>query len=235
MRFGLSTDFRARCALAAVLSLALLAAPAPSAAEGFIDLAFGAAFTDDERIDIRNCRAPDCTVERFSFDGDFQDSFAFSLRGGGWFNSSAPWFGIGGGVSVFEADLEGVLPNFVRVRDADLLLLPITVQLLFRIPIMPDERIPGGRIQPYVAVGPAFTLSVLQFNRLSDNDDTDLAFDVGADVRGGVTVMLERWVGVFAEYRYTYTPVDFEGFLFDPKFEADLDTHHVNGGISFRF
>lgn len=221
--------------LGGVLAIAVLLAPSSSTAEGFVDLAFGAAFTDDERVDVRNCRPPDCTTERFSFDGNFQDSFAFSLRGGGWFNSSVPWFGIGGSVSVFEADLEGVLPNFVRVRDADLLLLPVSLQALFRIPVMADEQYPGGRIQPYAAVGPAFTISILDLNRLAGDDDADVAFDVGADVRAGMTVMLERWLGLFVEYRYTYLPVDFEGFLFDPKFEADLDTHHVNGGVSFRF
>src|SRR5262249_23122333 len=135
--------------------------------------------------------------------------------------------------------------------------VPITPLLMVRIPIGFSERFPGGRVQPYAAIGPGFTISHAHAN-LDDLRDTfsgfntrlddvsDDAFDVGLDARGGLAVQLGRRFALFGEYRYTriepkfkdsVETVDNAGNDFNTRIEIkpELATHHIVFGASFRF
>jgi opacity protein-like surface antigen len=77
----------------------------------------------------------------------------------------------------------------------------------------------------YLGAGPAWA-----FTEKSD----DLALVLGGLVRAGVAVQVFRHLALFAEYRYSFFP----GFELQDRgltFKTDLDTHHVVGGLSFRF
>jgi hypothetical protein len=62
----------------------------------------------------------------------------------------------------------------------------------------------------------------------------DLALVLGGLVRAGLAVQVFRHLALFAEYRYSFFP----GFELQDRgltLKTDLDTHHVVGGLSFRF
>ena len=60
---------------------------------------------------------------------------------------------------------------------------------------------------------------------------------VGVDVRGGLALMLTKNIGIFGEYRFTHVKPDFGLDIVDVNFKAKttFDTHHVVGGLTFRF
>jgi opacity protein-like surface antigen len=118
--------------------------------------------------------------------------------------------------------------------------------LMARIPIAVEEDFPGGRVQPYGAIGPGFTLSValadLSELGIGIDDLADASFDLGLDVRGGLAIHVAKPIALFAEYRYTRLrpeyddEVDFDfGPDIDIDIEPDLDVHHLVFGVSFRF
>jgi hypothetical protein len=166
------------------------------------------------------------------------------MRGGYWM-SEPPFNFIG-----FGLDL-----SYYRAFDQDsfgpvnIWATPLTPLLMLRIPIGYSEEYPGGRIQPYIAAGPGFTLTAAHAD-LSElgiglDDFEDATFAVGADARAGLAIQVARHIAVFSEYRYTYLKPHFSDTVDDgfgpPDFEANLDikptlsTHHVVFGVSFRF
>lgn len=105
---------------------------------------------------------------------------------------------------------------------------------------------PGGRVQPYAAVGPALTLSVARLaseDLVPGLDDFyDARLDVGLDARGGIAVHVAPRVALFFEYRFTYLDLHYENevdYDFGPGPDLDVDTilrtHHTTVGVSFRF
>ncbi len=99
-------------------------------------------------------------------------------------------------------------------------------------------ELPRGRLQPYVALGPAtFWSRISDTTTLAPPGQSDSDVSVGVKVGTGLAWQLHANVALFAEYRFTH---------FSPRFrvsdhggretiEADIDTHHVLGGVSFRF
>ena len=61
-----------------------------------------------------------------------------------------------------------------------------------------------------------------------------MGFDAGLDVRAGLTVLLARNFGLFAEYRRTDVDVKVTDSSGD-KVKTNLESDHVSGGIAFRF
>jgi opacity protein-like surface antigen len=99
-------------------------------------------------------------------------------------------------------------------------------QLMLRWPLLVSEDAPKGRLQPYLGGGPAWAFTW-------DSDEPGLV--LGGLVRGGIAVQVFRYLALFTEYRYSLFP----GFEVKHDrgldFKADLNTHHVVGGLSFRF
>lgn len=232
----------------------LALAPSPSAGEGFFDLYLGAAFPQDGDVDTDS---DDAIVRRMlseryeSSDAEWETSPSFGLRGGYWFDEPGfNFLGIGLDLSYYNAldDRENAA--------LDVYAFPITPLLMLRIPIGASPRYPGGRVQPYGAVGPGFTIigahaetddlrdDFSGFDTLLDDFD-DASFDVGLDARGGLAVQLSPRFALFGEYRYTYIEPEFEDevdavdnvdfFDVEIEFEPELATHHLVFGASFRF
>jgi len=246
------------------VALAVLFAwvPAPAHAEGFFDLYFGAAFPQDDDVDIHSddflintdpsfeaaygCQEPPCPAGTPSRSFEWETSPSLGFRGGYWFefDDFAPSFlGIGLDLSYYRAFEEDEFGSL------DVWATPITPLLMLRIPLGYSEDYPGGRVQPYVAVGPGFTLTAARAD-LSElgiglDDFEDATFDVGADARAGLAIPLGHSFALFGEYRYTYLEPHFEDTVDDalggPDFEAEFDvepelsTHHIVFGLSFRF
>ncbi len=205
---------------AALTCVALSAAPA--LAQWQIDAYLGAPFFRGEDIDLR-------ADEPFSIVlfGDLDDSgeVAGGARVGYWHSFDPP---IDLGLAL---DASGV---FGKLGNADHNFVPISVLLMARLRMLPSEEFPGGRVQPYVGVGPSAVWSELDLGLFNDTQ-----VDVGADVRGGVRLGLIGGLGIFSEYRYTWFSPDYtdEMFGFDSKARLSLDssTHHLNMGFSWGF
>jgi len=208
---------------AAVLSLAL---SAPAAAEGFLDLYLGGAFTEDEEV----------TGNGTSFDFEYEDSAVFGIRGGAWGEGRLPFLGGAIDISGFAPDGDD------RANGADLVAVPISVLLMARLPLVTSDEFPQGQLHPYVGVGPSLVISAIDLDSSSQaaaNFATgiggieDIEADLGVDVRAGLDVLLTRHFGFFTEYRFThFSPTYKDG---GRRLSLDLDTHFVQGGVTFRF
>jgi opacity protein-like surface antigen len=229
---------------------ALLGAPAPARGEGFFDLYLGVGFPQNSDIDTD---ADDPFVEAdiaYNHDVDWDTTESLGMRGGYWFEFEeiGPSFlGVGLDLSFYRAFEDS---NFAEL---EVWATPLTPLLMLRAPLGYSEKFPGGRVQPYIAVGPGFTLAFASADISEITPSQDIAFEdfdaagfgVGFDGRAGLAIQLSRSFALFGEYRYTYVEPHFEdeidvasspfSFETDVEFEPELETHHIVFGASFRF
>jgi opacity protein-like surface antigen len=240
------------------LVLAVLAfAPARARAEGFLDVYAGAAFPQKNDVDVHtddpvlNSGAPgtDGAIFRTAYpvnqNFDWETSPSLGIRGGYWFEFSefTPSFlGLALDMSYYRAFED---TDFAEIN---IWATPMTPLLMLRLPLGYSEDYPGGRVQPYAAVGPGFTITAatadLSNLGIGMDDFEDVSFDVGFDARAGLAVQISHSFALFGEYRYTYLKPDFEDTVDDfgsPKFETEVDidptlqVHHVVFGARFTF
>ena len=221
--------------------------PCPAVAEGFFDLYIGAGFPQDSDVDTS---ADDFDVAAdiaYNRDVDWETTPSLGLRGGYWFDEPGfNFLGIGLDLSYYRAFED------TSFAELDVYAVPLTPLLMLRIPIASSERFPGGRIQPYAAVGPGFTLSAARadLSEIPPTVDTRFedfeagSFDVGLDARAGLAIQLAPPFAIFGEYRFTYLEPEFEDeidvlgpgiFEAEVDIEPELETHHLVFGVSFRF
>lgn len=231
-----------------VLLVVALALPRSVAAEWFVDLYAGGAFTEPN--DHRN-RAPVFNLDVVVFDVTYDDSALLGGRAGYWFDSLS-FLGLGLDAShLFGPDIDAQTSSFQAcvastcfsgpqaLQRASLSVTSVGLDLLLRWPLLTSSAFPKGRLQPYVAVGPA--VFVARFHDTSNfspggQSDTDTA--VGVKAAGGLAWQLTRQVAVFGEYRFTHFKAewDFNGGPFGPlSVHAPITTHAVLGGLSIRF
>jgi opacity protein-like surface antigen len=229
-----------------VLSLALLALvlwPDPARAEWFLDAYAGRSMTERTDIRIRDVSVAGVTVRASLLDVEPEDSPLYGLRAGYWFGA-LPEVGLGVDVFHFRPDIrrQRVIATAavsgrlfdepisvtaagpVTIPSADLPAVVVAADVLLRWRFLRSADIPHGRLQPYLTLGPAFLVT----------DPDDYGTTLGFKVAGGLAWQLLRHLAIFGEYRFTrFTPRDIEsGGL---RYSADVNTHHVLGGISVRF
>jgi opacity protein-like surface antigen len=206
--------------LFASLLFAISVSATAARAEGFVDLRVGGAFTDDGDVDISAFGTTFASGE-----ADFDDSVTGGMRGGYWFES-LPWLGLAADVSYFAPDS----------GSADFDVIPVTPMLMLRVPVRPTEEFPGGRLQPFVGVGPGIFISSIDDDANQYSDD---ALDVGVDLHAGLKFMATHNIGLFLEYRFTSFEADFSDTVpaagVPVDVDVDFDTHHVGGGVAFHF
>jgi opacity protein-like surface antigen len=229
-----------------LLVVLVLAIPAPASAEWFVDLYAGAAFTEADDHDNRAANL-DVTV----FDIAYRDSALVGGRFGYWFESltflgvgvdASHVFGpdIGTQTATFEACFPaGCLGGPQPVRRANLAVTSVGLDILLRWPLLASPAFPRGRLQPYVAAGPAVFFSTFDDTANfapSGQSASDTA--VGVKAGGGLAWHLSRWVAVFGEYRFTHFEAEFD-FQANPfgrlEVNAPITSHAVLGGLSIRF
>lgn len=218
--------------LATLLLLASGALSTPARAEMFLDLYAGRARTDDARISIQG-------PVQLSEEVDFDHSTMYGLRFGGYMDSLKP-LGLALDISHFEA---ATGPPDIAL---DIDLVPVSVLLMIRVPLLTDEDFPGGHVQPYIAAGPSAAFYELEIDlgppvneRISDWD-----VDGGWDFRAGLAVPLAPNLALFGEYRRTRYEIDFEETEIFPVLlipvvtatvDTTLETETFLAGVSLRF
>ena len=226
-----------------VCVLTVVIAP-PANAEFMSAFSAGYNVTTDEELTINTG-----TIDEYLTQYDFDNSFIIGYRIGYWLES-VPAMGFAIDASYFRPE-----PDFafiyrgrnnpppdpdpsdpvISVREEGKLdIIPITLNLMFRIPLGIDEIYPNGRYQPYVAIGPGLFLSWIDTQNI---DDSDAQF--GWDARVGFNYMVAHNIGIFAEYRYTDSKFTFDEAIGiggnRNEFEIDLQTNHYTLGISYFF
>ena len=226
--------------VSAVLALSL-GISTPSWAQWFVNPYAGSASTRDARID-----ASQTNVSIFGTvstadgrDVSFESSAIFGLRGGYWFETY-PWLGAAVDLSYFEADAEDV-----RIH-----LVPISVLLMFRLPLFTNAGFPKGRLQPYAAIGPAFgpAFTSIDFRPAVFDKVSGLGEMLGVDLRTGLAWQFHREIAIMSEYRFTSVDLNVEtdedllaaltgGLATNTisRATATLKTERLLLGLSFRF
>src|SRR5262249_23090089 len=103
--------------------------------------------------------------------------------------------------------------------------IAFTPELMLRWPLLVSDQFPTGRLQPYALAGPgAF---------VSDLGGSKVQADVGVKAGAGLSWQIVRGIAVFTEYQFTHFRPEYSSD--EVKLKLTVDTHHVLGGISFRF
>ncbi len=197
----------------------LFSSVAPASAEWFGDLYVGLSRTKSEDLKLSIL---DVEVEA---EVDYSETMSGGFRVGYWFDS-APWLGLAVDASYFTPD-------------SDVSVLPVSALLMLRLPLFRSKSFPNGRLQPYIAGGPGLFVSTFSGDLGEDlgGKASDTSYDLGLDVRGGMTFLFTKQFGLFAEYRMTRVSPEwnFRVLDMDTTVKTDLNTYHIIGGITFRF
>jgi len=214
----------------ALLLVALALAPRGAAAEWFVDAYAGAAFT--EKADFTQ-KSSDETVSVTFPHARFDTVPSYGIRGGYWFESR-PWLGLELDLSHFEPHRQeqDVSALATTIRERDFKVSSLALNLRLRWPLLVSATYPQGQLQPYLALGPAVFVTQTRLPEVQSSDD--VVASPGAHAGAGVLWWLHPRVGVFTEYRFTYFHLDFKSGGVLPS-ETDIRTHHLLGGVSFRF
>ena len=102
---------------------------------------------------------------------------------------------------------------------------------------------PRGRFrdEPFLAAGPAVFISYAGQNAFVQPDgQSSTNASLGVKVDAGVTVMVTKQIGAFAQYRFTHftTELDYQNTIPAPateEFKTTYDSHHIIAGLSRRF
>jgi opacity protein-like surface antigen len=218
-----------RSALASLLVVAFaVAVPLDASAEWFIDLFAGHTWTERSDLGLTRIDRSGTAVRQELLDVEFDGSAVAGVRAGYWFGF-APLLGLGVDAFFFRPDIPTQLVRAkgsavpVVLAGEDVPAAVVGLDLFLRWPLLASTDFPHGRLQPYVTAGPSALIT--------DPEDfgTSLGFKLGAGAAWHVT----RRIALFAEYRFTrFTPEVDTGNV---RYETDLNSHHVVGGISFRF
>jgi opacity protein-like surface antigen len=201
-------------------------------------------WTESTDLKVRGVDDSRVNVSATLFDIDLDTGFTTGLRIGYWFES-APILGLSldtyffsipvpaqtvDASATFSATIRDKQITFTpsgqaRLPSIDLPGLAFSPQLALRWPLLASAEFPKGRLQPYLSAGPSWAFSV---------DTDELSIVTGGLVRAGVSFQVLQFLGVFAEYRYSFFP-DFELSDRDLTYKADLNTQNFVFGLSFRF
>jgi opacity protein-like surface antigen len=161
---------------------------------------------------------------------EWKDVPVVGARIGFWFKS-IPFLGLAVDGSWFRPE-EDVSNNPAKID-----VVPISALAMARLPLLRSQLYPNGRVQPYVGAGVGAFYTQLKFDTAVGTRFSHSSWDVGADLRGGATFMFTPFLGLFAEYRFTWVEPTWKGDVLGvtEKIKIELETHHVVGGLTLRF
>jgi len=225
-----------------VLWLSLM--PVEAVAEWYADAYAGAVFTQNTDLTVSSSLGS-TTFQNLSVN----NSATVGGRGGYWLDQ-LDWLGFGLDIFFFhvKAPSQAVSVSSstgattAAFADWNLPALGIGFDVLrLRAPLLRDEEFVHGRLQPYLAAGPALFISWAGQNRNVQPDNQNATdVNVGVKAGGGVSFLLTKTVGLFTEYRFTHftSQLTYQNTTPAPAtetFKASYDSHHIIAGVSVRF
>lgn len=225
----------------------------PAQAEPFVDLYTGKSYTRDADVRIRQeGLGNDFRVHDVRFDDEsFSDPQYYGGRVG-YFFDRAPWLGVAIDFVHFKiiadtdetkrftgtlagAPLDARLPMSTIVQRFDIThgVNYLTINGLVRYSLLTDaERFPHGRIQLFAGagLGPVITHAENSIQDVHNRRSYEVA---GLGVQGfaGVRMMLFKYVGAFAQYRFTRSDLDVR--VASGRGKVEEISHHLVGGLTF--
>jgi hypothetical protein len=247
--------WNARAALAAMMMVSGAAVAGSADAQTFVDVFAGRAWpektaatltADEARINGQIVPA-DLRVEIETLRPTRSD--VYGARVGHWFGA----FGVSVDAATLDPDVKrqtiratANLRLDERLFGEEVVIDPgrsvavdiprLTVPMTATIAALAMVRVPAGGIEPYAFAGPAYLIT-----------DSDIGGNWGLRAGGGAKLMLTRWLGVFAEYRYTRVAADAiagriggeiagqTGTTGDIRVDLNIRNHSAVGGVSFAF
>ncbi|MBM4300275.1 MAG: hypothetical protein FJ121_01910 [Deltaproteobacteria bacterium] len=175
------------------------------------------------------------------------NQFANSLAGGvkfGYFTRTIPYLGleVESGVNnsyvnrrtlslsrPIQGATVGTVPNDFWIN------WTTALHLVGRYGFLPDKEVPFGRLQPYVGIGPCFSVVY---------EEVDSAKNFGIDVMAGLRYMITKHISTFVEYKYNYQwaiEIEAHPFYLPNGTECrglttlDFATHRVVAGLAYHW
>jgi len=242
-----------RAAAAVLLAVAVLTAPSAAPAEPFLDLFTGKSWTHDADVEISQPgRGNAFTVEDLGFDDESFVSPPYYGFRAGYFFESLPAVGVGVEFIHFKilgetrdtkrivgtragAPIDARVPvnSVVQKFDVSHGVNYVMFDVIGRYRLLQDaERFPHGRVQLHAGagIGPVISNTSARIDGVTADAGYELA---GVGVQGflGIRALFSRYVGLFAEYKFTRA--DLEVGLKGGHADVDERSHHIVGGISF--
>ncbi len=235
-----------------IMFLALLwlgTSPLHASAEWYADLYGGATHTPRSDVTLI-IRLPSGPFDHVFHDVKWDDSASVGGRAGYWFET-VPWLGVGLDVFHFGSNLstQTVLLTIsaigfsgsAQLQAIDFSITAIAFDVVrLRWPLLTTAEFPKGQLQPYFTVGPAlFITRAKDTTNFTPNNQSVTDTSVGVKVGTGVAWQFFEHVALFGEYRFTHVstePTFFSAISSIPvPLKTDLNSHHLIGGVSFRF
>ncbi len=233
--------------LGLALSIGMLLYPQDALAEWYADAYAGAVWTANTDLTVTSSLGTTTTYQGL----DVHNNWMTGGRGGYWLDKpKMDWLGFGLDVFFFhlktppgqQVGVTGTGGTTTQFAHWSLPAWGIGFDVLrLRVPLLRDDEFVHGRVQPYLAAGPTVFITYAGQNTFvqpSGQSSTDAS--VGAKVDAGVTVMVSKWIGAFAQYRFTHFTTELEYQNTTPALATELfkttyDSHHVIAGLSLRF
>ena len=248
-----------------LVMLAWLCAAQPATAEWIIDLYGGGGFVNNADVSIKRTTVMDdistASIDATLKNVDIDNFPTGGLRLGYWFDVRDQLFGFDMGLSLdmfyyaLKIPSQSVRANSnvrieVAIEDERFVIEPgedqsvelpsldtddtavIAPDIMLRRPLLISPAFPHGRLQPYITFAPALLFT-----------DYDPNITVGVKAGAGLAWQFHRHFALVAEYRFTYFEFETDNanllvenvVIKQPDIEADLKTHFVVAGVSFRF
>jgi opacity protein-like surface antigen len=251
--------------LAVVVAAALVyAAPERAAAEPFVAVFGGAAFTRDADVDTRlnldSLTFLDGTLHDVRFDtaavygGKAGYFFERPLLGGGQLGLELEVARFGLDVSEQTVRFTGTsvgqpVDAAIPIQDVEVDVTTVGLHALYRVPVGASAAFPAGRLQPYVGLG--LDLWVAKFSTVTtpldvNRDVSDTDVQPALQALAGLKWLLSRHFALFAEYKFLQTAtLSFTSRASGTRDgapvrevavdEASLTSHVVVGGVAFHW
>jgi len=220
----------------------------PAAAEWFADIFAGVSLTESHDLKLNDQGIGPGTYSDVSFD----KSLAFGGRFGRYFDSlkfvgvGVDYFYLAPYIGPQSVNLHGCFyPGGCGAGKGGIGTFIMSVNsfstdLMLRLPLLESPQAPWGRVQPYLAVGPALFVSTLSPRNTKSfrNNDDDTDVSIGGKAAAGLAVQVYQNLMLFVEYRFTHVSPDFE--LHDAStnrvnVSTDLNAHTALFGLSARW
>ena len=112
--------------------------------------------------------------------------------------------------------------------------------LKLRLPLIRNEEMPHGGLQPYIAAGPAVFITRAKHTGVEPPNQSDSDVSLGVKVGAGVNYQITKLIGIFGGYRYTRfrSSLSYRDETPSPSietFKATFDTHQLIAILSLHF